>query len=125
MVTLGGVPLGYDLLWPDRHQSNQVLQYVILTIGCGQRVFVQSKLVGRPVTLQANEDQGWIAADLVPILKEMADVPGEVYDFDFHGLESFQVMFKHQDPPALDLRPLIDGAEYGAWFIGSIKLFSV
>ena len=58
MVTLGGVPLGYDLLWPDRHQSNQVLQSVILTIGCGQRVFVQSKLVGRPVTLQANEDQG-------------------------------------------------------------------
>lgn len=125
MITLGGVPLGFDLIWRDRHQSDGVYQSVTTTVGGGQRVTVQEKSVGHPVTLEATEQQGWIEASIVPILKDMANQPGEVYDFNFHNLEAFQVMFRHHEPPALDLHPLIEGGELGAWFIGTIKLFSV
>ena len=125
MVTLGGVALGYDIIWTDRHQSDGVYQSITPTAGGGQRITVQAKTVGHPVTLEATDQQGWIASTLVPILKEMASQPDVAYDFDFHGLESFQVMFRHYEPPALALRPLIDGAEYGEWFIGTIKLFTV
>lgn len=125
MVTLGGVALGYDIIWTDRHQSDGVYQSITPTAGGGQRITVQAKTVGHPITLEATDQQGWIAATLIPILKEMANQPDVAYDFDFHGLESFQVMFRHYEPPALALRPLIDGAEYGEWFIGTIKLFTV
>lgn len=125
MVTLGGVALGYDIIWTDRHQSDGVYQSITPTAGGGQRITVQAKTVGHPITLEATDQQGWIAAALIPILKEMASQPDVAYDFDFHGLESFQVMFRHYEPPALALRPLIDGAEYGEWFIGTIKLFTV
>ena len=117
MVTLGGVALGYDIIWTDRHQSDGVYQSITPTAGGGQRITVQAKTVGHPVTLEATDQQGWIASTLVPILKEMASQPDVVYDFDFHGLEAFQVMFRHYEPPALALRPLVDGAEYGEWFI--------
>lgn len=125
MVTLGGIVLGYDIIWSDRNHSDEVLQSVVTTVGAGQNVFFQPKSVGRPVTLEANEAQGWIPASIVPQLRYMASLPGEVFDFVFHDLEAFQVMFRHQDPPALELQPLIAGAEKGMWFIGTIKLFSV
>jgi hypothetical protein len=125
VITLGGILLGYDMIWTDRHNSDGVSQSVLTTIGNGQIIFVQPKFVGRPVTLVANEAQGWIPADIVPQLKYIASLPGEVFDFNFHDLEMFQVAFKHQDAPALELRPLIEGAELGQWYIGTIKLFSV
>lgn len=125
MITLGGINLGYDLIWSDRHHSSEVLQSVIVTIGAGQNVFVQPKTVGRVITLEANETQGWLPASIIPQLKYLATLPGEVFDFNFHNLEMFQVMFRHQEPPALELRPLIEGGELGQWFIGTIKLFSV
>ena len=125
MVTLGGVNLGYDIIWQDRHQSQTVLQSVITTIGCGQNIFVQAKSIGRLVTLVSNDNQGWISAAIVSQLKQMAALPGEVFSFNFHDIETFQVMVRHQDPPALDIKPLLDGAELGAWFTGTIKLFSV
>lgn len=125
MVTLGGISLGYDLIWTDRHNSTSVLQTVITTVGAGQNVYAQPMSIGRPVTLVANESQGWIASTVIPQLKYLATLPGEVLDFNFHNLEMFQVMFRHHEPPALELRPLIEGAELGVWFIGTIKLFSV
>lgn len=125
MVTLGGINLGYDLIWSDRHVSDGVFQSQIITVGGGQNLFFQPKLVGRPVTLEANDSQGWIHKDVIDPLKYMAGLPGEVFDFIFHDLEAFQVMFRHHDPPALELRPLVAGGERGLWFIGSIKLFSV
>jgi len=125
MITLGGIALGGDLIWQDRHQSDSVFQSVITTIGGGQNVFVQEKSVGRLVTLVANESQGWLSSSIIPQLQYLATLPGEVFDFNFHNLEMFQVMFRHHEPPALDLKPLVEGGELGEWFIGSIKLFSV
>jgi len=129
VITLAGsglvLNLGYDLIWSDRHDSWEVLQSVITTIGAGQNVIVQSKEVGRLVTLVSNEAQGWLSSDIVPQLKYLSTLPGEKFDFNFHNLETFKVMFRHHEPPALELRPLVEGAELGRWFIGTIKLFSV
>lgn len=123
MVTLGGVALGYDIIWTDRHQSDGVYQLL------PQRLVVVSGLLYKQKQLDTLSPWKLLTNKLDSCRTysnlKMASQPDVAYDFDFHGLESFQVMFGHYEPPALALRPLIDGAEYGEWFIGTIKLFTV
>ena len=50
MVTLGGVVLGYDIIWTDRHQSDGV-STITPTAGGGHD-YCTSKTVGHPYPLK-------------------------------------------------------------------------
>jgi len=125
VITLNGIDLGEDLIWTDRYAWSPVLQTQRMTIGGGLNIFSEPTNVLRPVTLFASENQGWMIKSVVDSLRSLSADPTQSYLFNFHNLETFLVRFKHYEPPALDLKPLVDGGELGQWFIGTIKLFSI
>jgi hypothetical protein len=125
MITLNSLQLSDSLVWSDRRAWNPVLQTVRMTVGGGLNIFSENVDIKRPVTLFANESQGWLTLEMAEGLYALASNANQVCVFNFHDLEVFEVRFKHEEPPALDLKPLVDGGELGLWFIGTIKLFSV
>lgn len=128
MITLDGFELGEDLVWTDRRKSSPVVQKVRVTIGGGLNTFAEPFTVQRPVTLVALQDQGWLTKAMADQLKIFEAAVNRVFVFNYHNLEILNVMFKHEEPPALELDPLIvggDNATHGNWFIGTIKLFTV
>lgn len=126
MISLGGVALNDNMIWADRHRWSPVAQSVRQTLGGAQIVYSSSLMGGRPITLVAVEDQGWLTLAQLQAVQEMADQSGAVYTLVIDS-ESYQVVFKHDDPPALEFSPLIARATpvSGDFFIGVIKLMTV
>ncbi len=124
-ITLGGVTLPDAIIWQDRKQEFPVRQELKVTVGGSMRVIAESVTGFRPITLTANENQGWFDKATYDALLAISIVPGAEYTFDFHGEDTLQVIFRHNDYPALDVRPLVPGGEDGDIFIGEIKLITV
>lgn len=125
-IVLDGITLSGSLLWVDKRAFSPVAQSVRRTLGGGLVVFSKGLDAGRPVTLEATEDSGWLTATMVDSLTAMAASPGAVYAFSYHG-EAFNVVFRHDEPPAMDMRPLQPRATVlpGDFFVGTIKLLTV
>lgn len=125
-IVLGGVTLSPSMLWGDREEYTKVAQTTQRTLGGGLVVYHQGLDAGRPITLSALEDTGWITGAMLAAVQEMAATPGGVYTLNFHGFVS-QVMFRHHEPPAVSFTPLQPKAspQSGDFYIGQIKLMTV
>lgn len=125
MVRLGGVELS-NLAWVDQFQWSPVAQTVKVTLGGRPIVFSVPLVKGQPITLQAEESYGWLTKDMVDSLVSMASASGAVYSLEF-GATVTDVVFRHEDPPALEIQPLIARETYTSddYFIGKIKLLTV
>lgn len=104
-ITLNGVVLNGSLQWTDRHSYVPVAQEVLTTLGGNPVVYSKGLNGDRPVTLEANEETGWITKTMLDALYGLASVPGAVYTLDIHG-EVMNVVFAHHAPPAIDFKPL-------------------
>jgi len=129
MLTLNGInltPHGSDLKWIDKWTAQNVAQSVTETLGGGIIVYALSLPVGQHITLVADDEWGWLRADIVEQIKELADDPGAVMALNINGVE-YSVMFRHHEPPAFDVRPLIPRLAELAddYFTGTIKLIRV
>lgn len=126
MITLGGTYLNPNLFWTDRSQWSPVLQTVKRTVAGRAVVSYGSTSNVRPITLVALEDQGWLDKAQYDYLQSAAIVAGAIYPLVI-GSESFSVMFRHQEAPALELRPLITRSVPldGDYFVGTIKLMAI
>lgn len=125
MITLGGVIIPDSLIWTDRTKWSPVAQKVKVTLGGLSVVRASSLLNGRPITLEGTETQGWIPKDIAEELQALADTPMSVLVFNFHGEFVNSVMFRHHEPQALELTPLVQGALNPDYFYGTIKLMTV
>lgn len=76
---------------------------------------------GRPVTLNAEDSVTWLDGAQVSSILSMAMQPGATFTF-LWGDEAFQVMFRHQDQPAVAFTPIRPHSDL---FSGTIKLFQV
>lgn len=125
-ITLGGVPLNQQMIWLERSQSSRVAQDVALTLGGVPVVSSAALEGGNSVTLQATTDTGWLTKGALDQVMALANVPGGVYSLDYNG-ETMDVMFRHNDAPAVDFTPLIDRPTHDMtdFFIGLIKLIKV
>lgn len=125
-VTLGGVTLNENMAWAERFASHAVAQSTRITLGGRSVVYSLGLTKGQPITLVATEDTGWIDYTTVQALQAMADSPGAVYTL-VYGTDSLSVIFRHQEPPALDLAPLVYRVAFDPtdYFIGQIKLQTV
>lgn len=130
-ISLGGVNLNPSMNWKDRFQSFQVAQSVNRTVGGRAIVFATPLRAGRKITFEATQESGWLSESTVQLLMGMAATVGGTFSLkvgDTTGnVESFDVIFRHNEPPALELspiinRPLHDSTDY---FIGTIKLLTV
>ncbi len=125
-IVLDGVTLSGSLQWKDRFEFSPVAQATKRTLGGGLVVFSHSLVAGRPVTLEATEETGWITKAMLDSLQSKAAVPGAVYSFEYHG-EVLSVVFRHDEPPAVGFTPLVPKAtaDAGDYYVGTLKLLTV
>lgn len=125
-IMFSDVEMRSGLVWRDRWHAQEVSQTTLRTIG-GLPVFYYAKLhKGVPVTLESLPDQGWQLYPTVESLQSLAAVPGAQYLLDF-GPMQFSVMFRHEDAPAFEARPLLPRTVAGEedHFLITMKLITV
>jgi len=108
-LTLDGIsligPTGAPL-WADRNSWSPVQQSAERVLG-GREVTEYAPLIaGQPITLASDPDRGWMTWALFVQLQALAAIPGAVYSLVVESA-TYPVMFRHEDPPALDWSPLI------------------
>ena len=126
-IILDGVTLSQHMIWEDQFVDDQVAaQSTTRTLGGKLVVYSQQLNSGRPITLVAREDQGWLTKTQVEGVSALARVAGAIYLLTI-GSESFNVMFRHHDPPAFSATPLIYRTNSAStdYFTAVIKLFVV
>ena len=121
MKQLGDLILPDALQWTDRDSFSPVIQAMATTLGGGTAVFSQTRIDGRPVTLEAEDGITWLDQETVDAIQTMAAQPGASFTLTWED-EAFTVMFRHHDPPAVSLNPLWPNHDL---FIGTITLMEV
>ncbi len=130
---LGGTDLNNAMLWPDRFAFQEVAQTVSRTLAGQVVTFVQGLSKGRPITLIANEQRGWLTKGQVDAVQAMAQTVGGVFTLQV-DTETFQVQFRHEEPPAFEASPLVPDLAITAgtfpdpaitYFTATIKLMEV
>ena len=118
MKQLGDLILPDSLQWIDRDSWSPVNQEAATTLGGGTVIFSQTRIDGRPVTLEATDGITWLDQDAVDALKAMASQAGATFTLTWES-ESFTVLFGHHNPPAVSFTPLWPNHDL---FTGTIKL---
>ena len=126
MIQLGAVELNKNMIWEDRYSYSPIRQEVDFTLGGSLVVYAGAVVGARPITLVAIEDQGWLTKDQADAVYAMCNQVGTVYTLTI-GAESFSVIFRHHDAPAVSFSPLIPRATplTGDYFTGYIRLLTV
>jgi hypothetical protein len=126
-ATLGGVTIASSIVWTDKFQYSGIAQQTTRTLG-GRLVVYRSALTGgRPITLESLEDQGCVPLAVVAQLQALSAALGAVYTLEIGG-ESYQVSFRHEEPPAFSATPAVISRSVpleGDLFRVSIKLYTV
>jgi hypothetical protein len=127
-IQLAHINLPDALRWADEFAEPSVSQSVRRRLNGALTVYPRGNSAGRPITLEATEDQ-WITRADAEALLTLASVPGAAYTLTFTSRSNlaFTVLFAHHDAPALDLKPLLDYADPSALdpIIGRIKLITI
>jgi hypothetical protein len=117
MKKLGTLTLPDSLQWIDRYGVSPITQTVVHTLA-GTPVVFSRKESGLPVTLAATGDTTWLDHSSTELLAEMAAEINAIYSLTWEEL-TFDVGFRHHEPPALSLTPLWPHHDQ---FIGTIRL---
>ena len=126
MKSLGNVVLPDDLYWSNRYDWTPVQMVRKFTLGGNQYVYTKSVYAGRPFDLVATRERGWIPYSTLTQLYELSLVDN-VLVLVWDSL-TFNVMWRFDDPPVLDVEPLESSTVTFAddsLFIGTIKLLQV
>lgn len=101
-----------ELVWEDEMAwSGGVRQTVERSVTGALLIQIAQATGGRPVTLSASDDAGWLTRSAVQMLKAWEAMPGIVMQLQIGGV-SRSVMWRIEDErTAVEARPLI---EFGA-----------
>lgn len=125
-ITIDGFTLSPHMLWVDEQDYKRVEQQEIRTLGGRMKVYSQGLEKGRPITLVAVQDQGWLTKTQVEKLHELAAVPGAIYALVV-GTQSFNVIFRHSEGAPFKADALISRIESqaGDMYTCTINLLTV
>jgi len=128
-IWLDSLALPDGLLWVDEYAADAVTQTVRRRLSGALSIYPRGNVAGRPITLQAGADH-WMTRAQADALAALAVVPGAVYTLRFaarDGAPEFAVVFRHDDPPALELAPLVGYADPDSAdpYVGTLKFLSV
>ena len=120
------IDLPDDLWWADRHSWTPVEQTVATSITGAAIVDIGTRLNGRPITLQGDEEHAWIYYSIVSQLKAWGDIPGKLLSLTLAGT-TYDVVFRHHEKPAIDVYPIVDynAPDTQDWFYGTLKFMEV
>jgi hypothetical protein len=122
MRSLGGVEFPESVQWLDQYQFSPVAQEQDQTLGGQAVVYSMALTNGRPVTIELEDNETWADQDFVDSIMAMASQAGAVFTFIWDNDETFNVMFRHHDPPAVAFSPIWPNHHL---FIGTIKIIQV
>lgn len=108
-LTVGAttLPLHADLQWVDEHGWNPVEQRVERSLTGALVIDVMTRLHGRPITLQPEDDRSaWMARSVVDQLQSWADAAGQQMTLNLRGT-NYTVVWRHHEPPALAAKPVL------------------
>ncbi len=118
MIKLGDLILPDDLVWIDEVSYSPVQGQVKWTIAGKQIFWGQRLLTGRPLTLEAQSDAGWLTKEQVESLYRLASDPQATFELTYHD-KKYLVRFRHETPPVIEMRPI---APFRDEYFGTIKL---
>lgn len=130
MITISSLELPPGIAWTDEYSAQQpIAQTARRRLSGALTIFELPLEAGRAITLEATPDSPITRAQ-ADALAQLAAVPGATYALQFNARDpvvTFTVMFRHHEPPPLDLRPMIDYADPSDtdWVVGQIKLLTV
>lgn len=101
------VTLPDDLLRTDEHAYSPVRQAVSNTLTGALWIDVSVAQAGEPITLAGGDEYGHMTRAEFAALRALADAAGQIYTLTFGG-SAYQVMWRHESPPALDAYDLLD-----------------
>ncbi|ABK43850.1 putative transmembrane protein [Magnetococcus marinus MC-1] len=121
MKQLGDLTLPESIQWTDRRAWSPVAMETARTLGGTPVLWSQPLIKGRPITLEAADGVTWLDQSTVMAIEAMAAQSGVVFPLIW-GAESYQVMFRHHEPPAIQFQPIWPHHDL---YTGTIKLFEV
>ena len=121
-ILLDSISLPVALTWSDRDAWQPVAQTARQTLDGGLAVFHQPLTAGRPITLISTESSGWVSRQTLDALQALASVPGSLHTLTL-GTQTFTVLWRHDDPPAIQAEPLVAriNPDAGDWFRVTLK----
>lgn len=124
-ISLDGLSLP-DLIWEDEFEWDPIETSMELTLGGRPVVWEDDILAGRPITLSAHPDQGWLTRSQVLSLKEKAEVKGATYILDYEG-QLFTVRFRRELGTAVEVEPVVPRPNHqnGDYYTGRVRLITV
>ena len=127
MISLDAITLPKELVWVDEKTYAPVKQRVRETLGGSPFVSAQPLQGGRPITLVARQRRGWMTRATVNAIDTLAAQAGGIFTLVI-GAQSFQLTFRHDDPPAANLTPLVTfrvDAPDEDLYIGTLKFMTI
>lgn len=124
---LDTVQLPRGLVWVDEFDWRPVEASTEYTLGGALVYESATRLAGRPITLQANDDAGWLGMTraVVQAVYALAEAPGAVYVLTLADGRSFDVSFAPDSPfearPVA--RPELPGADHP--YVTTLRLIQV
>ena len=125
-VGLTTVPLNPDLFWVDENNWHPVEQTSERTITGALVVQSATRVAGRPITLQPEDDSsGATSLSHLEQLRNWAAVPGQQMLLTLRNV-SHTVLFRHQDG-GLETRPVVHYRDRVAedWFLVTVRLMEI
>jgi hypothetical protein len=126
MIQLETLLLPDGLIWLDEFDVQSVPQTTQRTLDGSLVVFYGQYSAGVPITLASEPDAGWLTRELVEGIAALAAMPGGIFPLLLRG-QTHQVMFRHQDPPAFEAKPLVNRAtpQPGDYYLATLKLMTI
>ena len=119
------ITLHEDMLWQDEFAWNPVEQKTERTLTGALIVEYGTKLAGRPITLQSEENTGWLPLTTINTLKTWSAVAGREMVLNIRGV-TFNVIFRHSDG-AVDASPVVrfNSPDAADFYTATIRLMEI
>lgn len=102
--TLDSINLPRGMVWVDEFDWQPVEASTEYTITGAMVVQTAARQAGRPITLQGDNDAGWIRRDVLLALQTLAASPGDVLTLTLADSRTYSVMFAPGNP--ITARPI-------------------
>ena len=116
-----------DLYWVDEFEWQPVEQSAERTITGAVVLNTATRIAGRNITLAPVDDSSaWMSRTIVEALNAWANVAGKQLVLTIRGT-SYDVVFRHQDSPALDIKPVVhyNDTNGSDWYYATIRFMEI